>query len=174
MSAYYYLVSSLPMLEFGGKIPVPYGEFLNRCHGQLDATDMKIIERARIGAFEDISDKCRVLKEWKEFETDIRNEIVRYRAAKFSKDPARYIRGDGYPNPFVAGFAHWAVNQDSPLEAELYLDRVRWNRIEELEKGHYFYIESLIAYALKLQILERWQTINKEGGMQVLQELHSA
>ena len=58
-----------------------------------------------------------------------------------------------------------------PLEAELYLDRIRWEKLEELEKNHYFDITYLVAYALKLQILERWDRINSIGGDEAMQKL---
>jgi len=171
MREYYYLVSSLPMLEFGAKPPLSYKDFLRSCEGQLNASDMKAIERTTIVPSEDIEDSYPTLRKWKRFNTGLRNELARHRAGKRSKDPAQYIRGEESAEAFVSGFAHWAVSQDSPLEAELYLDRIRWERIEDLEKGHYFDIDCLIAYALKLKMLERWQTINSGSGMQVLQRV---
>jgi hypothetical protein len=168
---YYYLIASLPMLEWGAKPLISHTDFLGRCREQLTKDDIKIIERVTLGPFEDIEDPFPALKAWKKFDFTLRNEIARHRAVKFTKDPLQYVRGEYYSDPFISGFAHWAVTQDSPIEAESYLDRARWDRIEELEKGHYFDIEYLIAYALKLQILERWVRINKENGMQILQGL---
>jgi hypothetical protein len=173
MRKYYYLIASLPMLEFGMKIPFSYADFLIKCRQQLGSTDIGIIERITIGPFETIKDPLSTFQEWKRFDTALRNEIVRYRAARKANDPMQYIRGENYPDPFVSGFAHWAVNQDSPIEAELYLDRVRWEKIEELGKGHYFDIDYLVTYALRLQILERWDRINSEGAIQHLEELLS-
>lgn len=173
MREYYYLIASLPMLEFGMKMPISCGDFLKRSRGQLSPADMGIIERIKTDPFEDTEDPSPTLKEWKRFDRALRNEIVRHRAVRTGKDPLEHIRGENYPDPFVSGFAHWAVHEDSPIEAELYLDRVRWEKIEELEKGHYFDIDFLVAYALKLQILERWSRINSEGGMEALQALLS-
>lgn len=171
MRQYYYLVSSLPMLEFGAKPPLSYKDFIRCCQGQLASSDMNVIERTTILPYEDIEDPYPALREWKRFDTGLRNELARFRAGKRSKDPAQYIRGEDSSEAFVSGFAHWAVSQDSPIESELYLDRIRWERIEELQMGHYFDIDCLIAYALKLQILERWQTINSGSGMQVILEM---
>ncbi|NQT76000.1 MAG: DUF2764 family protein [Candidatus Omnitrophica bacterium] len=173
MREYYYLIASLPMLEFGTKMPISYVDFLKRSREQLESADMGIIERIKTGPFEDTEDPSPTFKEWKLFARALRNEIARYRAARTGKDPLEHIRGGNYPDPFVSGFAHWAVHEDSPIEAELYLDRARWEKIEELEKGHYFDIDFLVTYALKLQILERWDRINSEGGMALLQALLS-
>jgi len=53
----------------------------------------------------------------------------------------------------------------------LYLDRIRWEKIEELKTGHYFDIEYLTAYCLQLQILERWDRVDSGSGMEILKEL---
>jgi len=171
MREYYYLVASLPILEFGTKPPMSYMDFLKKCHGQLCSDDMRIIGKAKIEPSEERGKSCGVLKEWEGFETALRNEIARQRALRLTKDHAKYIRGEDYSNPFESVFAHWAVSQDSPMGAELYLDRVRWEKIEEFSKGHYFDIDFLITYALKLQILERWQNINKRAGTEILQDM---
>ena len=86
-------------------------------------------------------------------------------------DPVQYIRCESYLDPYLTSSVQWATNQESPVESELSLDRLRWERIEALSKGHYFDIDYLITYALKLQLLERWERINSEGGMKVLQTL---
>ena len=171
MREYYYLIASLPMLEFGAKPPMSYVDFLKRCRGQLCSDDMRIIGKVKTGPSEAAGESRGVLKEWKDFDIALRNEIAKQRALKLTRDPLKYIRGEDYSNPFESVFAHWAVSQDSPIRAELYLDRVRWEKIEEFSKGHYFDIGFLIGYALKLQILERWQNINKESGAEILQDM---
>lgn len=158
MKEYYYLVSSLPMLEFGMKMPFPYSDFLKTCQEQLSTHDMETIKSASSS------------RGWKIFDTTLRNELARARASKREKDPTRYIRGE-YSDPYIAGPVQKIINQDSLIEAEMTLDRMRWEKIEELEKGHYFDISYLITYALKLQLLERWEQINSEGGIEILEGL---
>ncbi len=48
-----------------------------------------------------------------------------------------------------------AVEQENPLEAEISLLRLLFNKVEELKGGHYFNEVSLFAYALQLRMLER-------------------
>lgn len=164
-------MASLPMLEFGMKIPFSYSDFLERCKKQLSFGDMALIKRVEIGPFDDAEDSSPILREWKRFDTTLRNELSRCRANRKSKDASKYIRGEGYLDPFVSSFTHWACKCDSPLEAEISLDRFRWEKIEELGKWHYFDIDYLVTYGLKLQILERWKRINKANGTEVLQEV---
>jgi hypothetical protein len=47
----------------------------------------------------------------------------------------------------------------SLIESEKFLDAARWQRLEELSQGHYFDLGALIVYALKLNILWRWEKI---------------
>lgn len=171
MREYYYLVSSLPMLEFGMKIPFPYSSFISRCEEQLEGPDLALIKRASISAPERCDERSGVLRQWNFFDMCLRNELTRYRSGKLSKDVSRYTRGEGFLDPFTSSFARWAVNEESPLETELAIDRMRWLKIEEFKKGHYFDIDYLTAYALELQILERWQRINSANGMEVLEGL---
>ncbi|MBN1647418.1 MAG: DUF2764 family protein [Spirochaetales bacterium] len=51
-----------------------------------------------------------------------------------------------------------------PAEAELILDKSRWEYLEELEQGHFFELDNLLAYYLKLQILERRFSMTEEKG----------
>jgi hypothetical protein len=48
-----------------------------------------------------------------------------------------------------------AVEQENPLEAEISLLRLLYNKVEELKGSHFFDEVSLFAYALQLRMLER-------------------
>ncbi len=147
------------MLEFGEKPVISYEDFLESCRTQLSPANMAIIKKAE------------EWKKWSRFNTALKNEIAVFRATKKSKDSAKYMHGEDDRDPLLVSSAHWAVNLDSPLEAERFLDQLRWEKLEELSKNHYFDIDFLVTYALKLKILERWQTINSQDGMQTLQTL---
>ncbi|MFH1782598.1 MAG: DUF2764 family protein [Candidatus Omnitrophota bacterium] len=155
---YYYLVSSLPFLEFGTKPPFSYSGFLKLCEGQLSEEDLN-------------SDTNLTLIEWKKFERNLKNELVKVRAEKRSVDAINFIQGEHYPDPDTMHMAHWAINQDDILDTEASLDRFRWEKLEELKKGHYFDIDILIIYALQIKILERWNIIDSQDGVKILKEL---
>ena len=162
------------MLEFGMKMPISCENFLALAEEHLSLKDLNIIKRTQIVPLKDIDDvedALPTLREWKKFEATLRNEIAKTRAVKKSKDQSEYIRGENYRDPFLAHFAQWVSSEDSPLEAERAIDKKRWEKIEDLSKGHYFDIDYLVAYALKLQILARWERISSSNGMEVLQGL---
>ena len=160
-NGHYYLVASLPMLQFGMKPPISYADFLEQCAQELSPCEAEELKEERIP----------LLKKWKIFDISLRNELVRTRAVKKGKDPNKYLRLSDGSGPFIAPLAHWVVNQDSPMDAERYLDKIRWEKIEEIKTGHYFDTEYLAAYGLQLQILERWDRINSGDGMKILEGL---
>lgn len=171
MRQYYYLISSLPMLEFNMKMPFTYNDFILQCEEQLEGSDLAAIKRSSISPPESCDERSSMLRKWKTFDMCLRNELARHRSSKLSKDPSKHIRGEECSDLFISSFARWAVNEDLSIETELAIDRIRWQKIEELKQGHYFDIDNLIAYALQLQILERWQRINSGNGMGILEEL---
>jgi len=149
------------MLQFGMNSPIVYSDFIEQCSQQLSENEIDFLKEGKVS----------LLKKWKIFDTSLRNELVRIRAVKKSKDPNNYLRVSEGIDPFIASLAHWAANQDSPMEAEKYLDKIRWEKIEEIKSGHYFDMEYLAAYGLQLQILERWDRINSGDGMKILEGL---
>ncbi len=56
-------------------------------------------------------------------------------------------------------------------ERERKIDKFRWDWLEENTVFDYFNIEYIFAYLCKLQILERWVSLNAEEGERVFREL---
>ena len=151
MANYYvYLISSLPSLTFGVKPPISFGGLLKACEGLIPDRDMAII-RALAGPEVDCPKTENItLRKWSSFETMLRNELVKIRAARKKMDPVKYLREDGCAESFYA--AHIAINayrKMSLSESEKALDADRWKYLEELAIGHYFDLDLLITYAIK-------------------------
>jgi hypothetical protein len=106
-----------------------------------------------------------------EFETLLRNELVRLRAVRRKIDPSAHIRADGGFDSEAHIAAMNAVRNPSPLESEKILDAARWDRLDSLAAGHFFDVDALIVYTLKLSILEKWDRIDRT---QRQRELESA
>ena len=103
--------------------------------------------------------KLSTLHKWRIFDTALRNELVKIRAARLGRDQENYLRCDGYTEPAISRIAMNAHRNPSILEAERMLDEERWHLLDELSLGHYFDLDLLVIYAIKLLILERWQRI---------------
>ena len=147
MAYYTYLISSLPMLHFGMKPPFSFEKFIERCQGLIPEAEIKALKS---GAG---------LEQWQAFDKELRNELVRVRAARKHKAPEKYLRKDGYVSPYIVHIAMSAIRNTSILEAEKILDEERWQALDGLSFGHYFDLDFLLIYAQKLLILERWARI---------------
>jgi hypothetical protein len=178
MSYYVYLISSLPMLHFGAKPPFSSERFLKMCEELIPETDLKVLEPLTldplpIGEREGVRGKCTIftLARWFDFDTALRNELVKIRASRKHIDPAKYLRKDSLSEPSVAHAAMNAYRNTSILEAEKMLDQERWRFLDEISFGHYFDIDFLVIYALKLRILERWEKIDTFDKAQEVERL---
>ena len=170
MSHYYFLVSSLPYLNYDmEKIP-PMEYFLKLCREHTSGNDYDLIKSAVMDDCGQKATSSGILNKWYTGERNLRNKLVILRARKKGVDPERYLR----PNPDLSVYertAQEAFQEDSPLAAENLLNRERWHYLDELELGHYFDTDELIIYYLKLQILWRKMNFDREKGMERYNEI---
>ena len=59
----------------------------------------------------------------------------------------------------------------SMIEKEKMIDTLKWSWLDEHTFFHYFTIEKILGFLLKLQITERWIKLDSETGKQLLQKL---
>jgi hypothetical protein len=166
MSGYYiYLISSLPMLHFGAKPPFTMENFFSVCAELISADDLDAVKNSLkdfgTGGYHD-------------FETALRNELVRIRAQRKHLDASKFLRSDGYADQRISHIAAGACRNPSVIDQERMLDLDRWRFLDELSIGHYFDIESLMIYARKLSILEKWERVRAADANKLLEEALTA
>jgi hypothetical protein len=155
-----YLISSLPMLHFGMKPPFSFGQFLEACRGFMPEKDYQVLSTLpQPEQYSDDAGRHPVVGRWVQFDSALRNELVKIRAGRKHVDPAAYLHQDGYTGPSLAPFAAAANMGPSLLESEKSLDEARWRMLDEIATAHYFDVDALITYAYKLLILQRWENI---------------
>lgn len=59
------------------------------------------------------------------------------------------------------------ITPGNPLDEELQLLKLQWNKLETLSSGHYANFSALIIYKLKLQVLLRWWSFDMEKGFDI-------
>jgi hypothetical protein len=168
ISQYYYFVASLPLLDFHKQATFSYSEFLKESARHLSVKDFSLFTKATL-QYDPVEAPHPLLQRWADFNRRLKNEIVRFRAKKFSKDSVDFMRGDHYVPLEMTDIVSHVTKLKNPLEAEKALDFFRWEKLEELSSGHFFDLEFLIVYALKLQILDRHHVVSSPQG-QVLFE----
>ncbi len=57
------------------------------------------------------------------------------------------------------------------LEREKKLDQLRWDWLEEATFFHYFTIERIFAFLVRLEMIERWVSLDKEKGNQLFRRM---
>lgn len=172
MPSYYpYLISSLPMLHFGMRNPFSREKFLKICRHLIPEDDLRTLELSLETEDYLYQGNCATLKKWRGFNTLLRNELVKIRAARKHSDPKKYLRPDHCALSAITHIALAAHRNPSILEAERMLDQERWHFLDELEAGHYFDLDFLLIYSQKLMILERWQRINTADKTALLEKV---
>jgi hypothetical protein len=160
------------MLHFGMKPPFSFERFLEICDQLIPKKDFLVLRTLPLP--EQYSEKGKrhgMVKRWIEFDTALRNELARIRAAKKHRDPVLYLRPDGSRGSFPLPPGMASVIQTSPLEAEKILDETRWKALEEFTAGHYFDLAVLVTYAYRLLILQRWENIRSADGLNLLEDV---
>ncbi|MFA5115083.1 MAG: hypothetical protein WC469_03340 [Candidatus Omnitrophota bacterium] len=171
MPSYYtYLIAGLPMLHFTAKPPFTFERFIEICRGLIPPGELEMLSSASIkGDYQGVS-LSPTLEKWRNFDTALRNELVKIRAVRRKQEPLGYLRQTHYIEAGLAHLAAAAFRNPSTLEAERMLDEERWGFLEELSAGHYFDLDFLIAYAHKLLILQRWEKVRASDKPKVLAE----
>ncbi len=168
--AYYYTSATLPMLSYDNPMAVSREDFLDICFRTMSESDYSAVTSCAITpeGEDDTGGFAGLYREW---EIALRNALVRVRAKEQGVDDREFQREGG--NGFgVDEIASSAVKIDSPLEAEHFLNRARWNRVDELTSGHIMDLEYLQGYYLQLQILERKESFREDEGFQNYRKLY--
>ena len=175
MAQYYYVAASLPLLLFDSDSFPGTDVFLELARDGVSGKDAEIIESATLipDKKPEQRPKNQLIAQWWRFESSLRNELARLRASDLSVEPENYLADDA-PMYLLAETAREAFSQSTPLLAEMTLYKARWDYIDELETGHYFDLEKLIAYYLKLQVLEKKALFTKEKGIENMQRLYGS
>lgn len=168
--SHYYFAATLPMIHFGEKPHMSLEGFLEDARRLLPAEDFGKIAIA-LSPASGASDGEDTFSRWVRFNHGFRNEMAYHRAAKLGKDPMGYARGSRDADAAVVEAIQQASKAENPLEAEKILDKVRWSFLDDLGQGHYFDFDFILVYALKLQLLERYQIIGSGRGQEILEDL---
>ncbi len=160
MDKYYYLTSLFPTLYFDKPAKISVASFLQEAEKWLSRRDFSIVRSINLNDVAQDKSNPSSLREYKEFEYQLRSDLASWRKAK-------QIGTEYKPQRFASSI----VKEGNPLEIEIKLMRMRWDFLEEKERDHHFNLEFLIIYYLKLQILQRLNQFNKDKGIEKYQSI---
>jgi hypothetical protein len=113
---------------------------------------------------------------WREWERALRLNLARARAQKLRRegsDQRSVADAPEYPADAVNA-AKAALALESPLEAEILLDKARWAAIENFQGINAFSENAMYAYLLKLLLMERRQAFKTEEGFSEYKTLYAS
>ncbi|MBN3040471.1 MAG: DUF2764 family protein [Candidatus Omnitrophica bacterium] len=160
MSNYYYFVSQLPMLVFAQKPLINENDFLAEAGKWLNKKDLESLSLARLDEFFPKKGDSLLLKKYRSFESSLRLSLAFIRNQE--KGEADYE---------VLGKVKEACSKNNPLLIENELLAIRWNFLDQCLEDHFFDLEYVIVYYLKLQILSILLSFDKEKGIEVFDSL---
>ncbi len=163
--AEYYLISQLPSLDGISEntpMPVTEAQFFELCSrflGKKALAELKEITLMPSRNYEKTSSA--LIEKWNEGERNLRLVLAKLRADKMNK------LFDTETQSFSAGLlqaARTAIEIESPLEAEKFLNRWRLEFLETLRPMDSFSKEFVFYYGLKLKLIERMRKFDSQSG----------
>ena len=157
------------MIAFDGEMPFSVEQFMENARRLLsvsDSRDAMIALRLESGEAHNA-----MLKTWQDFERALKNEIAVARAVQRQQNPVNVVRGERMFDQEITGALTQASKAETPMDAEKILMRLQWNRLDELSLNKGFSIEFILAYAVKLKILERLNAFKSEEGGRKLEHI---
>lgn len=127
------------------------------------------------------------LRDWFEFDLNLKNIIAGFNVRKFKLKGEKYYIGNNHVVQSVRKstlkdfglsieFEHMdklvsIYENDNLQERERATDNLRWEFMDERNTFNYFTIEVLLAYIIKLQMVQRWLEMDYETGVAMFKKI---
>jgi len=161
--AYYYILSSLPMLRKGGPPPITSDYFLYSCAQMIsEKTVAQLSSLKLLPEKETALGRSSSAVKWYQWETDMRIRLAKFRAVSLGREQ----KGNGASD--IDRSIEEVLSVPNPAEREKMLDSLRWKALDDLEFGHNFDFDSLCIYKIKLMLLEKWVGKDQRKGLENL------
>lgn len=167
MSRYWYFPATLPGLMFGSVSPMTDEQFMEMAKQALSISDFAELESCLNISEHGTKEKTyssKFLADYRAWERAFRNEFARLRSRKATIDEEQYLR-EGPCKEEAAAAALICFNYQDPLEAEFAVEHERWLAVERYSALSSFDLDSIIAYRIKLRIVNRLKNLEKERGI---------
>jgi len=131
--------------------------------------------------------KCgnQMISKWFEFNLNLNNLLAAYTSRKYKMDVevvgsneiAEAIKTSNQRDFGLTGsfedldVFHRLIEEPDLFVREKNIDLLKWQWLDEQTVFNYFSIEVLFAYLIKLEIIERWVSLNHEQGEKIFREL---
>jgi hypothetical protein len=176
-------MAQLPVLSYDQKLPMSSEEFKTLVLSVLDENDSSLFTQLSIDPDPEKTEPsykeasavtgCDFLDSWREWERAFRLNLAKHRAHHLKRETSS-IEPPVTPADAATAAVKAVSGEISPLEAEFLIDKARWNAINEIAGIEYFSIGSVLAYYLKLLLMERRASFNIEKGISEYKSLYAS
>lgn len=135
-----------------------------------------------------LKSKNSFVSEWSRLNLDIKNVFAAFTSRSLGWDPKEYIVGDSEIERKLktSSAAHFSLseeemsyiatlvsiqNETDITRRERMLDVLKWNWLEDKVFDRVFDVETLLAYYLRLCIIERWTELNEKTGEETFRSI---
>jgi len=177
------------MLMVPDTLPVFLQQFYDETRPDWEKTSEKELINTATSLFIDWSRTVQnpFLKKWLYFDQNLKNLLIWLNSNKFDMKPNEEVLGENYEAEYLRAtnaddlnlhswdlpFKEALTHFDNPNVAlrEYLIDQMRWKYLDELEENYAFGIERLMAFVIKLQIINRNIVTTEEAGRERLEQL---
>ena len=186
MGSYYYLAAQLPYLVYGQDLPMSPGSFKALARDTMSSADAAVLDYCTLdpvppepgesgAAYINPPGRTQsdFINSWKEWERALRLNLARIRNQRLGRETGNLADAPEHPAAAAAA-AKTAMALESPLDAEIFLDKARWDAIENFQGINSFSENAMYAYLLKLLLMERRMAFKTEEGFTEYKRLYAA
>lgn len=173
--AEYYLISQLPSLDgINENTPIPvtdkqFFELCSRFLGKKALAELNKLTLVPSRNYEKSSSA--LIEKWNEGERNLRLSLAKFRADKMNK----HFNSETQSLPAgLSQAARTAIEIESPMDAEKFLNRYRLEFLETLRPMDSFSEEFVFYYGLKLKLIERMRKFDTQSGETAYRKIYDS
>lgn len=188
MTNYHYIIASLPAISQDWKFGDRTAEgLIGEIKGLSTSRDLETIGLVEKGFSDDslnpdfyreaLSHKVSFIRRYYTFDLNVRNSKVRFLNKALGREEDRdviVLQEDGEDTsasfPEAAQLENILQGKDI-LARERAIDSLYWNKLDELTLMHYFDLDVILAFILKLHIIDRWHRLDEQTGREMFRKL---
>ena len=181
MNNYEYIIASLPVLDLQHKEDVGVENVLAQIREQLDAKDLAIFDFLMDSEKEEnlteeyyskaLKSPNRFIRDYFLLDLVLRNAKVEYLNFQLGRPEGKDILEIEHPETDYKGEIEVILNGNDLLEREKGLDTFVWDRVDDMTVTDIFDLNLILAFAVKLKIVNRWLKLDPEKGRELFRRL---
>lgn len=182
MKNYHYIVASLPELTTGWKFGEDSAEgIITEIRDRCDSRDAALVDLllksfqsdslTREFYTEALGSGNDFIREYFTFDLNVRNAKVRYLNRALSRPEGKDIIDIPLPEAEYVPQVEQIFSGKDIIAREKAVDDLYWGKLDELSLMHYFDMNVIMAFILKLHIIDRWHLLDEQTGREMFKKL---